>query len=1121
MLGLRGERLSLVAQVKANQIGQIVEMYYATSYTISTRSSIQSALRSYNNGNRSEDIWTAAKAPFVLSLNSEDSILSASIYSLDLALLVNATNNYTGHDVTDTLPSDIYPLMYGDSLPSAIDDAGGLIRGPYGADGDIVLSLTIPISNTSLRVSEPNRTIAYLTTVFSAGLLASIIQDNTTMSGYVQYCLIGLDSNDDDSNSNSSSADISQPEEFVYLLPPSYDKDLYRQSYPFKDYLAAEPALLNESTGYIIKASNPLRTNISVGYSYSDILQFGKWALTVEMYRKDLSQPIYHLRNISLATVFSLAAFMCIITLPIAHLAVRPIVKLRSATEQTTAPPSYRAKGNSSDGSMPNYEFNDQPDDNGGGGGGGGEGFTSSAQPGGDNDKDQLPRNRRLSPARSFRFPRTVPQKANPLFTDELTELTTTFNAMSMELRKQYEHLEERVRERTQELEAAMLQAETAMMQAEAANEAKSVFIANITHELRTPLNGILGMTSVLLEEHDPHKIKRSLSIIYKSGELLLHLLTDLLIFSRNQLGQITLEEKEFEISDIVSQIKAIFAKQASSVKVDLSIELMPERIGTMVLWGDSNRILQIVINLISNGLKFTQRHGAIKVRLICLGVIDRPALPQSDHPSILNSDSIRRGSVRRSGGVPGSVSPNKSSSVVDEKSDRSYFASVPFPATQPATQPIAVNSSDSEKQRGLSSASFDLEKSACWHDINSGKSSPALDGAPRFSSRSLVRSNGHTRSAGGSPARFSASANVLGRAREAPPVLYSQQLSPSIAVSSGTLASSVRRKGHSMSLSQSVGRSLAGPESPTSPVSFEYKAPSFMAFVPAISRSASPHSPDYNSLDGDLTGKYLEFEVQVEDNGPGIPDHIQQSIFEPFVQGDQALSKKYGGAGLGLSICKQLAELMLGTIEVESTEGVGSTFTLRIRLRYVRDIAKSVIDDASINNPPLDSIDIDNTSAAQTPNDESGVRQTGGSLAGLGASSYFLSKTAPIPGVDDTSDTESIISVSDSLRSLTESLKSLVIANQQDSTIANDRNKKQLSSCRAIRVLVAEDNRVNQQVVKRLLNLEKITSIVIAKDGYEAVECVKKSIAAGDHFDIVFMDIQVCYMQCIVDVCN
>ena len=79
-------------------------------------------------------------------------------------------------------------------------------------------------------------------------------------------------------------------------------------------------------------------------------------------------------------------------------------------------------------------------------------------------------------------------------------------------------------------------------------------------------------------------------------------------------------------------------------------------------------------------------------------------------------------------------------------------------------------------------------------------------------------------------------------------------------------------------------------------------------------------------------------FEFEIEDTGPGIPENMQQRVFEPFVQGDLGLSKKFGETGLGLSICSQLATLMGGNISLKSTVGVGTTFSVQIPLKYTKD---------------------------------------------------------------------------------------------------------------------------------------------------------------------------------------
>ena len=199
----------------------------------------------------------------------------------------------------------------------------------------------------------------------------------------------------------------------------------------------------------------------------------------------------------------------------------------------------------------------------------------------------------------------------------------------------QYSRLEERVQQRTAELE-------TSKKAAEAANESKTLFIANISHELKTPLNGILGMTAVCMHEDNLDRLKRSLGVIYKSGDLLLNLLTDLLTFSKNQVGQqLTLDEKEFRLRDVSSQVLAIFDTQAREGQIDLRVQWegvqnMPRdnnssperselgpygtgRLKDMILWGDLQRILQVVINLVSNSLKFTPAGGSVVLTIKCL----------------------------------------------------------------------------------------------------------------------------------------------------------------------------------------------------------------------------------------------------------------------------------------------------------------------------------------------------------------------------------------------------------------------------------------------------------------------------------------------------------------------
>jgi osomolarity two-component system, sensor histidine kinase SLN1 len=521
-------------------------------------------------------------------------------------------------------------------------------------------------------------------------------------------------------------------------------------------------------------------------------------------------------------------------------------------------------------------------------------------------------------------------------------------NEMSDELMMQYERLEERVQQRTAELELSK-------KAAEAANESKTLFIANISHELKTPLNGILGMCAVCMQEDDPVRLKRSLGIIYKSGDLLLNLLTDLLTFSKNQVGQhLTLDEKEFRLRDIHAQLLAIFEKQAREGNINLRVQyegvqdsLFPEqrtefgpsgtgRIKDMVLWGDTHRILQVLINLVSNALKFTPAGGNVIVTIRCLS--ESPEL--GSRKGSMNSRQSRQHSSRHKG------------------------------------------------------------------------SDATLAGA--------------------------ATANAI----------------------------NLRDK------------------------------PNAIAHFQQHERAQTPPP-----------GKYLYFEFEVKDTGPGISEALQSKIFEPFVQGDLGLSKKYGGTGLGLSICSQLASLMRGSIGVHSTLGQGSTFTMKIPIRYTQSRADSTAS-SSVDLPKEDAR---RRSTSLEDAERGGLARHNRHLAisdndpGSGPSNPSSSSGTPNPPGDSQ---PRLVGLSQPFFAASQPMES---PNSQSG--AMEKITQDASHAPRIRVLVAEDNKVNQEVVLRMLKLEDIYDVTVAKDGQEALDRVKESMGEGTGevkpYNLIFMDVQ------------
>jgi signal transduction histidine kinase/CheY-like chemotaxis protein/HPt (histidine-containing phosphotransfer) domain-containing protein len=199
-------------------------------------------------------------------------------------------------------------------------------------------------------------------------------------------------------------------------------------------------------------------------------------------------------------------------------------------------------------------------------------------------------------------FTRTI----QDLHKDEIGNLARSFEAMRLTLEERdrklrgfTETLQDQVKQRTSDLEQALLAAEEA-------NRAKSMFLANMSHELRTPLNGVIGMVDLLIGTTTSAQQRRYCDVAKVSAHSLLELINDTLDFSKIEAGKLELDAIDFDLCEAIEGVTQMFGERAQKKGLQLFCSIDPQ-VPARVR-GDPVRLRQVIVNLVNNAIKFTDR---------------------------------------------------------------------------------------------------------------------------------------------------------------------------------------------------------------------------------------------------------------------------------------------------------------------------------------------------------------------------------------------------------------------------------------------------------------------------------------------------------------------------------